>query len=114
MVSSLYVDDDGYICLDQTIDRNVALQWVLHRMGWEVYLGDFCVYTFDDNGYTYPKNHMFKTITTMMSYFRYITPSGMWEVSYIDDETVCREHKLFDEFEDAFSWYESLVMKGKI
>lgn len=112
----LYVDDDGYICLDHTIDRNVAFTWTLSNLGWEVYLGEVCLYEFDkiQYGMTYPTQKMFKEVEEMISHFRYITPSGMWEVSYIDVDTVRREHQIFDEFEDALTHYQSLVMEGKI
>lgn len=108
MISSLYVDDDGYICLDHTININVAFTWMLHRKGWEVYLGEVCVYDFDNFEVTYPTQKMFKDVENLISHFRYITPSGMWEVSYIDSGTLSRGHKLFDEFEDALTYYQSL------
>ena len=114
MISTLYVDDDGYICLDHTIDRNVAFLWTLHANGWEVFLDEICVYSFDDYGYTYPTEKMFKTVEKLISHFRYVTPSGMWEVSYMSDKTLRREHKLFDEFEDALTHYQNLVLEGEI
>ncbi len=114
MISTLYTDDDGYICLDHTIDRNVAFTWTLHADGWEVYLGEVCVYSFDDFGYTYPTQEMFGKVEKLISYFRYITPSGMWEVSYISETTRCREHKIFDDFEGALGYYDKLVVKGEI
>ena len=114
MISTLYTDDDGYICLDHTIDRNVAFTWTLHADGWEVYLGEVCIYSFDDFGYTYPTQAMFSLIERMISHFRYVIPSGMWEVSYVSDKTNCREHFMFDEFEDALTHYQNLVKEGEI
>ncbi len=114
MISTLYVDDDNYICLDHTIDRNVAFKWVLHHRGWEVYLDDICVYDFDNYAVSYPTQKMFKEVEMMISHFRYVSPSGMWEVSYMDDDTNCREHQLFEEFEDALTHYHNLEKEGKI
>ena len=72
------------------------------------------MYDFDNFEVTYPSQKMFEVITSLISHFRYVTPSGMWEVSYMDEETLCREHKLFDDFENALTYYQDLEKEGKV
>lgn len=113
-LSELYVDNDGHICIDHTIDRNIALTWVLRNSGWEIYLGDICIYEFSNGVNTYPTSHMFFIIEDMISHFRYIAPSGMWEVSWMSEKDYCRKHLRFDEFEDALTAYQNLEKQGEL
>jgi hypothetical protein len=114
-LSDLYVDDDGYICIEHTIDRNIAFTWTLHNLGWEVYLGEVCIYDFDkiQYGLNYPSQKMFKVVENMISHFRY-TEFGMWEISWMSAEQFCRKHLQFDEFEDALTAYQNLEKEGEI
>jgi len=115
-LSELYVDDDGYICIDHTIDRNTAPTWTLHNLGWEVYLGEVCIYEFDkiQHGLTYPSEHMFFEVENMLSHFRYIPSSSMWELSWMSEKDSCRKHLQFDEFEDALTAYHNLEKEGEL
>lgn len=110
--SELYVDDDGYISFDHTIDRNIALTWHISGYGWQIYRGDVFIQEFQDT-FTFPTEKMISDVENIFNYIR-ATNFGNWEVSWISDKTYSREHKQFDEFESAFNLYKDLYQKGEL